>query len=65
MKNDPAHLQGEPFGKYVWSVCVYVQFLLSKGNPVIVKVLNVFHLAILPRGKPDLKVGGGKPLLNK
>lgn len=49
-------------GRALWQVCVVslcvcecvcVQFLSSKGNPVIVKVLNVFHLAISPRGEPE------------
>lgn len=69
MKNDPARLQGEPFGKYVWSVCVCVHVrvcvcvctIWSKGNPVIVKVLNVFHLAILPEGEPECESSQWKP----
>lgn len=48
MKNDPAHLQGEPFGSCAFSLYERGrQSLSSKGNPVKVKVLNFLHLAIL------------------
>lgn len=59
MKNDPACLQGEPFGKKVWPVCA--RTIWSKGNPVIVKVSNVFHLAILPEGKPECESSQREP----
>lgn len=51
MKNDPAHQQGEPFGRFERYLCV--EPLLSKGNPIIVKILNVFHLATLPWGEAE------------
>lgn len=55
MKNDPAHQQGEPFGRFARCLCV--KSVLSKGNPIIVKILNVFHLDMLPWGEPE---PGGK-----
>lgn len=32
MKNDPPRLQGEPFGKSVWSVCVCAPLLLQRES---------------------------------